>query len=103
MGSLKNARVQSIVQDERIVGAPDLAVEVLPPSTAPLDRGKKSQIYAEAGVREYWIVDPDARTIELFVLRKSSYELVGKHEAGETVRSEILSGFKIKVDEICPK
>src|SRR5262245_11960080 len=54
---------------EIIEGAPDLAVEVLSPSTAPVDRGKKSQIYAQAGVREYWIVDPDGRTIELFVLR----------------------------------
>jgi Uma2 family endonuclease len=93
----------AIVQEEKIVGAPDLAVEVLSASTAHIDRGKKFQIYAQAGVREYWIVDPDACTIELFVQRNGFYELLGKHSAGETVRSEILPGFKVKVDEICPR
>jgi Uma2 family endonuclease len=92
----------SIVQEEKIVGAPDLAVEVLSPSTEHVDRGQKSQVYARAGVREYWIVDPEARTIEIFVLRQGAYESIGKHGAGETVRSEILPGFKVKVDEICP-
>ena len=93
----------SIVQEEKIVGAPDLAVEVLSHSTAHVDRGKKFEIYAQAGVREYWIVDPDTRTIEVFVQRQGSYELLGKYGAGESVGSEILPGFKVKVDEICPR
>jgi len=52
------------------MGAPDLVVEILSPSTAKLDRGAKLQAYERAGVREYWIVDPDARVVE-------QYELVG--------------------------
>ncbi len=92
----------SIVQEEKIVGAPDLAVEVLSPSTAHVDRGKKFQIYAQAGVREYWIVDTEARTVELYVLRAGVYVLLGKHGAGGTARSEVLPGFEAKVDEICP-
>ena len=93
----------SIVQEEKIVGAPDLAVEVLSPSTAQVDRGKKFQLYAQAGVGEYWIVDPEMRIVELFVLRKGAYELLGKYGVGELVRSEILSGFKVNVEEICPQ
>lgn len=46
------------------VGIPILAVEVLSPSTAARDRGKKRRIYQQAGVGEYWIVDADARIIE---------------------------------------
>jgi Uma2 family endonuclease len=53
-------------------------------------------------VREYWIVNPMARSIELFVLREERYELIGKFEADEVVRSEALSGFEVKVEEICP-
>jgi Uma2 family endonuclease len=49
---------------ERIEGAPDLVVEVLSPGTARRDRGEKLRLYAEAGVREYWIFDPPERQIE---------------------------------------
>jgi Uma2 family endonuclease len=53
-------------------------------------------------VREYWIVDPKARTIELFCLRGSTYALIGKYGVGETVRSEVLQGFEVKVEDVCP-
>jgi Uma2 family endonuclease len=46
------------------VGVPELAIEILSPSTASRDRGKKRRIYQRAGVAEYWIVDQDARLIE---------------------------------------
>ena len=49
---------------ERVEGAPDLLVEVLSPGTARRDRGDKLRLYAETGVREYWIVDPEGRQIE---------------------------------------
>ena len=92
----------AIVQEDKISGAPDLAVEVLSPSTAHIDRGKKFQLYAQSGVLEYWIVDPEARTVELYVLRGGSYQLLGRHGAGETARSEVLSGFSVDLDEIFP-
>jgi len=52
---------------ERVEGAPDLVVEVLSPGTARRDRGEKLSLYAESGVREYWIVDPQERQIEFLV------------------------------------
>jgi Uma2 family endonuclease len=91
-----------IVKKARIEGAPDVIVEVLSPSNWLLDRREKFQAYAKGGVREYWIVNPLARTIELFVLRENRYELIGKYGDGETVRSEVLPGFEVKVDEVCP-
>jgi Uma2 family endonuclease len=45
-------------------GTPLLAIEILSPSTASRDRGAKRRIYQQAGVAEYWVVDPDARLIE---------------------------------------
>ena len=47
-----------------IIGVPSLVVEVLSPGTASTDRGRKRQIYARFNIPEYWIVDPDANTIE---------------------------------------
>ena len=91
-----------IVKPTRIEGAPDLIVEVLSPSNAHIDRGKKFRAYARAGVREYWLIDPHTRTIELFGLRDGVYHLLGNYAAGASVRSEVLPGFEVKVDEICP-
>lgn len=53
-----------IIQDW-IRGVPDLLVEVLSPGTVRNDRGEKLRLYAESGVREYWIIDPLERQIEL--------------------------------------
>ncbi len=56
-------------QDEkRIVGAPNLVVEVLSPGTAKYDRQEKYQAYEQRGVDEYWIVDPVHETIEVWTL-----------------------------------
>jgi Uma2 family endonuclease len=58
---------------QRVIGAPDLLVEILSPSTARRDRGAKLRLYAESGVREYWIVDPAAATFEFLVLRDGRF------------------------------
>jgi Uma2 family endonuclease len=52
---------------------PDLAVEVLSPSTARIDRGKKSALLAKHRVPEYWLVDPQERTLEVRIERAGSY------------------------------
>ena len=58
-----------------IRGAPDLIVEVLSPSTAKYDRGYKMTLYAKYGVKEYWIVSPQERFIEVYLLNGSIFEL----------------------------
>lgn len=85
---------------EQVYGPPDLVVEVLSPATQRTDRQEKTTEYARAGVEEYWIVDPVARTIEVFVLRERRYQLLGKWSEGETARSEVLEGFDVAVKEI---
>ena len=91
---------KGIVGKEYVEGAPDLVVEVLSPSNWHLDRKEKFQAYRSAGVREYWIVDPRARTVEVFVLEEGSYTLIAKLGAGDTVRSRVLSGFEVNVGDI---
>lgn len=58
--------------------------------------------YAQAGIREYWIVDPDEQTVEVFVLREGVYVLHGKWGVGERAHSKELSGFEIAVNAIFP-
>jgi Uma2 family endonuclease len=85
---------------EQVCGAPDLIMEVTSPSTARSDRMEKFQEYAQAGVREYWIVDPDARTVEVYGLEKGAYVLRGKWGPGEVASSGLLPGFEVRVDEV---
>jgi Uma2 family endonuclease len=61
------AAVRRRILHERVEGAPDLVIEILSPGTARRDRGQKLALYAESGVREYWIVDALERQIELLV------------------------------------
>ncbi|HEY0782864.1 MAG TPA: Uma2 family endonuclease [Thermoanaerobaculia bacterium] len=66
------AERRSIVGD-RIDGAPDLLVEVLSPGTARRDRGEKLKLYAECGVKEYWVVDVAERQIEFLINRGGAF------------------------------
>jgi Uma2 family endonuclease len=86
---------------ERVCGVPDLIVEVISSSTLKTDRMEKFEEYAKAGVAEYWLVDPQARTIEVYALQQGAYLLRGKWGAGETASSGLLSGFAVGVDEVC--
>ncbi len=86
---------------EQVCGVPDLVVEVLSPSTERVDRMEKFQEYAQAGVQEYWIVDPDACTVEVYVLRNGIYRPLGRWNRDEEARSELLSGFRVRVGDVC--
>ena len=85
---------------ERVFGVPDLVVEVVWEGTEHVDREEKYFEYARAGVREYWIVDPKERSIEVHVLRSGRFELQGKYKPGDRARSELLCGFEVDVEEI---
>ena len=66
---------------------PDWACEVLSPSTAHLDRTKKLRVYAKSGVPHVWLIDPSARTIEVFGLVGDLYTL--RTVAGESPRARL--------------
>ena len=91
------------VGQERIEGAPDLVVEVLSPSTFHKDLRRKMAVYSRFGVEEYWIVDPETKTIELYCRGqegKEGLELVQRFAANETFESRLLPGFRIEVSSI---
>jgi Uma2 family endonuclease len=87
---------------EQFVGPPDLVMEVTSPSTRRTDRVEKASEYAHAGIAEYWIIDPEAQTVEVFVLRAGVYELLGKWQREGTAGSALLDGFQVVVEYLFP-
>jgi Uma2 family endonuclease len=90
------AKAQTLLPDQMKFPAPDLAVEVLSPSTAENDRGIKFVDYAAHGVAEYWIIDPDEEVLEQYVLKGESYALRMKSQTG-ILQSEVIPGFAVPV------
>ena len=89
-----------IIDEAYIEGVPDLLMEILSPSNWLYDRREKMQVYQAAGVAEYWIIDPRAVTIEVYVLEQGTYVLAGQYGRGEVAPSRLLSGFAVSVDDI---
>ena len=89
--------LRSVRLDKPIRRSPDLAVEVLSPSSASNDRGRKMRMFQRYGVPEYWIVDPIAETIEIYRLAESTYELVARVSGGQEMRSAVFGGLVFSV------
>ena len=87
------------VQAKKIVGVPDLVVEVASPSTAAFDRLVKYEIYARAGIAEYWIVKPTRRTVEVLVLKDGQYGSLGIFSGQATIPSKVVPELSVRVEQ----
>ena len=95
---ISNERLDIIGQN--IIGAPDLVVEVLSPSTERFDRTVKRERYAKFGVREYWIADIIARTIEVNVSDGNEFAVAGVYGEGEAFESPLLPGLTVDISGV---
>jgi len=83
------------------IGAPDLVVEVLSPSTAKLDWNKKFNLYEKSGVREYWIVDPIAKLVHIYLLQPNGEFDYGKiYDCTKKAPVHIFKGLEIDLKEL---
>ena len=80
-------------------GAPDLVIEILSPSTSRMDRKLKFDKYQKAGVKEYWIVDPERNLLEVNLLVNDKY-MTTIYEETDTAPVHILDGFKINLADV---
>jgi len=86
------------ITPSRVVGAPDLVVEVASPGTARHDLREKQDAYACAGVTEYWIVIPGERTVELLVLQDRRYYSLGIFYGTTTLPSQVVPDLPVAVE-----
>lgn len=82
-----SAERMDIVEEDLINGPPDLVVEILSPSTAYYDLRSKFKVYERSGVKEYWIVDPEERGIEVYLNEGGKFKLMGKAEGEGEIAS----------------
>jgi len=90
------------VREQYVEAPPDLVVEILSPGTAGRDIGTKRRLYESAAVPEYWIVDPEGRAVEVLVLEDGRYRRFGLFRRKDTLRSQVLEGFELALDEVFP-
>ena len=111
-----NKEIQTVVQpdicvicdptkldDAGCLGSPDLIVEILSDSTAKKDYNEKFNLYEENKVKEYWIVNPATKTIELFSLVNEAYVSIGLYNESEGftyIKSELFQDLKIELKTI---
>jgi Uma2 family endonuclease len=86
--------------DKRAVGAPDLVVEILSPSTARYDTGKKREVYARFGVTELWIVDPPRRSVSVYLLGQDPDRPLRVLKGNDELRTDLLPSFTLPLSRV---
>ena len=81
------------------IGPPDLVIEILSPSSALKDKAIKFKKYLEAGIREYWIVDPDTKTVSAHILENKRY-YVTTYTNADTAPVHILDGCQVDLSRV---
>lgn len=90
---------REIIQD-RIRGVPDLVMEVISQGSWKRDRVEKKALYEQVGIAEYWIIDPESRSVEVFALAKGVYQLNSRAVDSEIAKSRLLAGFKVSFGQL---
>ena len=90
---------KSKLDTKRCNGAPDLVIEIVSPSSATLDRFKKLNLYLIAGVREYWIVDPDFKGVAVHILENDKY-VISTYESDAIIPVNVLDGCEIILTDV---
>ncbi|MCL2054753.1 MAG: Uma2 family endonuclease [Oscillospiraceae bacterium] len=81
------------------IGAPDMVIEVSSPSTTRRDKLDKFKMYQKAGVREYWIVEPDTKLTDVVIFKKEGYDMT-RYSDKDIIPSYVLTGCEINMNDI---
>lgn len=84
-------------------GAPDMVIEILSPSTRRHDQMTKLNLYRRAGVREYWIVDPEAKVVLALLLEHGNYFVKQTGTAGDKMKVNVLEDCEIDLTDVFPE
>ena len=88
------------IHEKYIDGSPSLVVEVLSPSTQAHDRVRKLRLYSQAGVGEYWLIQPDVGTLEILRLDGNEYNVALTCTAEDEFRSPTFADWTLDLGEL---
>ena len=99
---ISSGRWTDIVIGDKIIGAPDLIIEIVSPGNEneKRDRVVKRQLYGNHGVKEYWLVYPEQRTVEIYHLEEESLRLHATLSNADELTSTLLPGLRLRVESI---
>jgi len=90
----------NIIGETKIESAPDLIIELLSPATAYYDLGRKYEVYEKSGVREYWIVHPERKSIEIYQNEGSQFRLIQTAKETGAINSLVLKDLEINLEKV---
>jgi Uma2 family endonuclease len=93
----KNGEVEEL--SKLVKNIPDLVVEIASPGTTKHDRQRKFHAYEQAGIREYWIVEPKQQSVEVYLLDAGTYCKIGVFSGKQTVVSQVVPDFPVAVEQ----
>jgi Uma2 family endonuclease len=90
----------AVVTEKNVRGAPDLVVEVLSATTEEIDRTTKLKLYARYGVQEYWLIDPEECTAEIYRREARGFERVASLRPSDALTTPLLPGFSVPLRKL---
>jgi Uma2 family endonuclease len=97
---VSNERAFIIDNDDYIAGAPDLIIEIISPGNIKRDRVDKKNLYERFAVKEFWLIDPANRSVEVYLMEGDAYQLHALEEGEGKVVSTVINGFVLEVKEL---
>ena len=89
-----------ILDEKGCVGSPDVVLEILSPGNSRREMKDKFEIYQEAAIQEYWIVDPEHEFIIIYYLQKGIYVGSAPYYGGDIIKSQTIKGFTLEVENV---
>ncbi len=90
----------SVLTEKNVQGAPDVVVEVLSETTSARDGSIKHKLYARHGVQEYWLIDPDKLTAEIYRCGAQGLEPAAALQSSDCITTPLLPGFSVRLDRL---
>lgn len=97
---VSNERNFILYRDDYIAGVPDVIFEIISPGTGRRDRVEKKELYEKFGLKEYWLVDPSNKTVEIFIMENNTLQRASFVELEEIATSTVISGFSVHLKDV---